>query len=619
MNHVYYTETKQPIELGERLAGGGEGDIYEIKNQPASLAKIYKPAKRSLEKENKLKTMILNPPKDPMKAAKHISIAWPINILYHNQRFIGFIMPKIDESYSVFSLLSPTKKHHQKYNMRFTLTVAKNIAIALDALHQNDYIFGDFNESNILINDQALATFIDTDSYQVKNKQNNIIYHCEVGKPEYIAPELHGQQIKDATLSIYHDSFSLAVLIFQLLMDGWHPYQGKLKDLTQSIDRVDVYAIKKGLFPYVDNPELEPSPAAPSFEILSPELQKLFTKCFVDGHSIQSARPTPKEWINAIIKAEKKLKACKKNKSHHYSKHLGKKCPWCERESNMPSSNKDYAGKQTPFRSISETRSWLQTIIKPSGYGFISGIGFILLSMFSFNNPDLMGQIMSVGLFLIIATVGLFILGMNEEGCGCLIFIGLIGAGISNYSSFNDFFSTYLKENKLILPQAYIYILVLSSFIGLTWGNWRYLQQNKFSFLSSFIFITFLFAPTLLIWQNDTVQMPIQSIVTPTVESQENNTELEPTPEQQLPMPNVIQITPSPVQESTTSLCESKYIVQPNDSLRGIAGQFLGSQNNYQIIITATVNAKDTFPNQGFVPPFDEVIRPGDVLCIPPA
>ena len=121
------------------------------------------------------------------------------------------------------------------------------------------------------------------------------VYRCPVGKPEFTPPELHGATLSEIDQQPEHDLFGLAVLFFQLLMDGYHPFAGVLASQA-SVGRVDLYAIRVGLFPYTDEPTINPPPAAPKFAWLQLEVQKLFLICFCTGHQFPAHRPSGNDW-----------------------------------------------------------------------------------------------------------------------------------------------------------------------------------------------------------------------------------------------------------------------------------------------------------------------------------
>ena len=63
----------------------------------------------------------------------------------------------------------------------------------VSAIHDAGYVIGDLNQSNILVTSRGLVTFIDTDSFQVKEDGRR--YLCLVRTPEYVAPELVGKDL----------------------------------------------------------------------------------------------------------------------------------------------------------------------------------------------------------------------------------------------------------------------------------------------------------------------------------------------------------------------------------------------------------------------------------------
>ncbi|MHC5597901.1 MAG: tetratricopeptide repeat protein, partial [Nostoc sp.] len=219
------------------------------------------------------------------------------------------------------------------------------------------YCIGDVNESNILVSDTALVTLIDTDSFQVPDPNNNVVYRCLVGKPEFTPPELQNKTFAQHDREISHDLFGLAVLVFQLLMEGTHPFSG----IFQGAIEPPPYEsrIVSGHFTYSQKryvPYL-PTPIAPPWEILHPSLQELFIRCFEQGHNNPRLRPSAQTWLSAIAEAEDSLITCTTNPQHRYNNHI-RSCPWCERTVRL--------GGRDPFPShrAIEAREHLQPRIK---------------------------------------------------------------------------------------------------------------------------------------------------------------------------------------------------------------------------------------------------------------
>ena len=329
------------LDLNSTLGHGGEARVYAVPPDESLVAKVYhKPGETQARK---LVAMLANPPENPMAAQGHISIAWPVDLLMSadgsdgdrkdfDQRVVGFLMPRVQGMRSLLDFYNP-KTRRQKcpfFNYLYLIRTARNISAAVGALHARGYCVGDVNESNILVSDTALVTLVDTDSFQVRDLHTGGVFRCGVGKPEFTPPELQGKNFGQIDRLPEHDLFGLAVLIFQLLMEGTHPFSG----IFQGTGDPPTYAsrIAAGHFTYSIGRRVPyvPTPIAPSWEILHPTLRQLFVQCFEDGHNNPQLRPSAQTWQAALKEAENALVCCSVNNQHRYSNHL-KTCPWCER------------------------------------------------------------------------------------------------------------------------------------------------------------------------------------------------------------------------------------------------------------------------------------------------
>jgi hypothetical protein len=333
---VYTNDLKQTLTLEGAIKSGGEGAVHGVVGLPDQVAKVYHFQKLQDDRElaEKLRVMIANPPDDPMKVYHHISIAWPRSRLYANGRFTGYLMPRIQQPHEIVDFYSPAVRRNKHPNVTWkTLhAIARNLAAALAAVHARNYVVGDLNQGNIFVNEVGLVTLIDTDSFQVRDPATGRLFRCQVGKGEFTPVELQGRDLKAVDRFAYHDLFGLGVLLFQLLMEGYHPFTG-VDPAQVAISGQTVYErnIGQGNFPYDPASAYQPPPAAPGFGNLHPQLQALFLRCFVAGHRTPSARPAAREWHQAIQMAEISLVQCRVNPKHWYARHLPE-CPWCKRE-----------------------------------------------------------------------------------------------------------------------------------------------------------------------------------------------------------------------------------------------------------------------------------------------
>jgi DNA-binding helix-hairpin-helix protein with protein kinase domain len=311
----------------------------------------------------KLAIMLANPPKDEGKGGEtedrrqkseapspehptkpmNPLLAWPTDLLISPdglRRVVGFLMPRVSERRPLFTFYNPSARRQfgPLSNYRYLHRTGRNLAAAVRALHAAGCVIGDVNETNILASETALVTLIDCDSFQIRDPKTGAIYRCRVGRPEFTPPELLSADFATADRTPEHDRFGLAILLFQLLMEGTHPfagiYQGK-NDPPPYDSRIQaghfVYGTRR--VPY------RPMPAAPPLEILHPDLRKLFLRTFEDGHHNPAVRPDADSWLTALEVAEAALLTCEANHQHRYGNHLAE-CPWCERtKHSCPSPN----------------------------------------------------------------------------------------------------------------------------------------------------------------------------------------------------------------------------------------------------------------------------------------
>jgi serine/threonine protein kinase len=345
--------------MGSPSVGGGEAAIYAVPNRPQLFAKVYH--KPSGERAEKLAAMLAAPPDDPMAPTGHPSIAWPIARLLAPgvNLVVGYLMPRVEHGRLALEFYNPRMRQQlcPLFHYRYLVRTAHNLAVAVRALHERGYVVGDLNESNVLVTNQALIALVDTDSFQVHTP--NRLFRCRVGKPEYTPPELQNARFTDIDRLPEHDAFGLAVLIFQFLMQGTHPFAGMHvgEGEAGTIPR----RIATGHWPYAQAWEVsvKPSPHAPPWEVLPPSVQTLMRRCFEDGHPDPSARPQAIEWQRALLEAEEELKLCAANGQHYYHRGLTA-CPWCAMAQQHG---------RDPFPSLQEVRAKGKTTLKMESNG----------------------------------------------------------------------------------------------------------------------------------------------------------------------------------------------------------------------------------------------------------
>ncbi|WP_228036878.1 helix-hairpin-helix domain-containing protein [Cuspidothrix issatschenkoi] len=318
--------------LGKEIANSGEAKVWRT-NQNGYLAKIYHFP--TSERVQKLAVMIDHPPTEPNSHLHHVSFAWPKSALKNAQGdCVGFLMPEIKDGKELIDVYNPRRRKALKLEIdwRFLHTTALNIVSIIEALHVAGYVLGDIKPQNILVNNRALPSIIDTDSFQVKNPKNGKVYRCLVGSPGYTPPELMGKDFDIIEQTEIHDRFRLGVIIYQLLFGGNSPFQGKWTGAGETPEPDEI--IRRGLWLYSPNSLIEPVARTIPMIIVHPAIRECFLKCFNDGHNNPNLRPTARQWLEALRTGNDNLTICGRVDSHYYSRTFGN-CYWCDRSTNL--------------------------------------------------------------------------------------------------------------------------------------------------------------------------------------------------------------------------------------------------------------------------------------------
>ncbi|MDQ3575444.1 MAG: hypothetical protein M3404_11085, partial [Actinomycetota bacterium] len=324
-----------------RIAVGGEGTIYQLAEPADQVLKHYLPqvlGEKGATLAAKVQAMVDNPPEDPTRSAGHVSLAWPEAVVLDGAgAFAGYLMPWIDTTSSVelHMVSNPSdRKRSAKappwaagFTWEYLLRAAANLASATQALHDAGYVIGDFNERNVLVRMNALVSLVDCDSMQVPGP-GGTLFLCQVGRPEFTAPELVHANFRKDVRHPESDRFALAVHLYQLLMEGRHPFAGVWHGQGEKPKQHEL--AERGQFVQKGDRLLTPQTGTPHFGIFSDDVRKLFLRAFVEGATDPAARPNGREWHRSLQALASTLVTCTADPLHRYAGHLGRRCPWCE-------------------------------------------------------------------------------------------------------------------------------------------------------------------------------------------------------------------------------------------------------------------------------------------------
>ena len=313
-----------PWTLGAPIGAGGEGTVYLVDADPRLVAKIYAERPTS-EQAGKLEAMVASGDDELRRVA-----AWPSAVLADDDGPAGFLMPRLASQLPLHELFGPRRRQElfPDAHWSFLVHAALNVARAFEALHERDIVAGDVNSNNLVIHANSKTRFIDCDSFQIQRAGR--LYRCTVGVPEYQPLELQHADLAEVERLPQHDCFGLAVMVFQLLFVGKHPFAGILP--AHLIGDATIGAnVQAGHFFYGHDAAregLRPPPGSLALDALPAAHVELFERAF---RGDPANRPSAAEWRIALRALESDAVACARSRRHRYVR--GVPCPWCELES----------------------------------------------------------------------------------------------------------------------------------------------------------------------------------------------------------------------------------------------------------------------------------------------
>ena len=249
----FVDEAGNPVVPGDYINEGGEGWIYVVDGDPASVLKIWKPGRTPDDADAKLRYLVSNPVTPELGA--NWRITWPQHMVMENGAIAGYVMPKLDytlpwipivQYYNRSAARGTGANQAREIQIDDRVRIASNLALGYKAIHEAGYVIGDINEKNAEANRQNDVALMDCDSYGFTDPATGQTFSNNMGRPDFQAPEAQGNY---ANRTQEQDLFALAVLIFQLLT-GYHPYMvtgQHAQDYPEFGDR-----IKAWLFPPAD-------------------------------------------------------------------------------------------------------------------------------------------------------------------------------------------------------------------------------------------------------------------------------------------------------------------------------------------------------------------------------
>lgn len=253
---------------------------------------------------DKLRYMIDNPP-DGARDSRPLMI-WPQSLVFHpfKSHLMGYTCVYIDAPSLTQWLM------HTPPSTTRGVTIAYWCARALAAVHMRGYIVGSLTTDDIVVYDDGMVALRDCDRYQVGDGRMYVgqRFATPNDAPELVRPHdspvnmwqrlvlrLKGQsQTMPSPCTEYSDAFALAVVIFMLVCEHRHPFDGVLLDgAHQEVVRM------ADVWPYdTTQRRCQPPPGLMDcYQRLPDALKSLFVRAFTGA---PTQRPLPHEWVAVL-------------------------------------------------------------------------------------------------------------------------------------------------------------------------------------------------------------------------------------------------------------------------------------------------------------------------------
>lgn len=403
----------------KKLGSGATAGVYRcsIDSEPSVVyaLKLYNP-----DRAVDVKKIIAMLEKSPQEGFKPSGLGdsnlfcWPIALVKDRTDVArGIVMPFVEKGryvpldYYYDSALSKKLKSPDETALTFRLEIALNLAEVVEQLHSHGHFFIDFKPQNIWVSQSShKIIFLDCDGFSIGGV-NGERYPADLMSTDYISPEAFTGVLKPRDLGQEQDLYALAVIIFQLMNHGAHPFQGVITKSHIEAATNDEKAYK-GLYPHgVDeNSSIVPRLGS-THKLVHKKLRKLFDEAF---NSV--SRPSASLWAETIheLLEQKSIVRCRDfptKPSHMRFRTLG--CPECQRNAFTAEAR----GKGAQGRGKDRSSDAVATTRVRSRQGAVASTSPAMNFYQSPKQGGAEGRLWLLG--MVVALAGIVFLGMSEE------------------------------------------------------------------------------------------------------------------------------------------------------------------------------------------------------------
>lgn len=311
MRRLVGTIDKQQIQAKKLLGEGGQGEVWLAEMDGKQVAvKVYHRHTATATQRAVIERLI-----DKGPPAKYF--LWPTSLVEEpSTGTYGYIMELREGR---FRSLQDFMARRIEPSLRALLTAARQLAEGFLRLHSQGLCYRDISFANVffdpLIGDVRIC---DNDNVDISGTASGSV----LGTQRFMAPEVVR---REAAPSDQTDRYSLAVLLFYLLMGG-HPLDGARE---AAIRCLDLPALEKlyGFAPlYIFDPHDQSNQPQPGihdnprlfYSLYPPQIRDLFLRSFTEGLHYPSKRIRESEWRNAFSRAVDSIMICACHSENFY-------------------------------------------------------------------------------------------------------------------------------------------------------------------------------------------------------------------------------------------------------------------------------------------------------------
>jgi DNA-binding helix-hairpin-helix protein with protein kinase domain len=261
------------------------------------------------------------------------AIAFPRAVVHRGHVPVGICLPLFPQPENI-SLDSWTEAPLLKRlgenldNLTIKMTIVTNLAEAISHLHAHDIAVVDLKPANILVDTSTMRlAILDTDSFGFIDEAGRKFRPTHVSAG-YIDPRGYSGELDVGSLWQDQDLYALAVIAFQLLNNGVHPYQCAATGGDELPPTNDEKA-KAALYAYGLSSREGIAPVAVSVHETWPAgIRQLFDRAFIPG----KARPSAAEWraeIRGILDGRELARCSRFPKDPRHIHFMGQTCSRC--------------------------------------------------------------------------------------------------------------------------------------------------------------------------------------------------------------------------------------------------------------------------------------------------